>query len=202
MRNGLAAILPTIDSTMAKRVSMQDRLRAACAADLLVKIDRPLLDAGLPAVTLGYVAKFNSHWVLMNVVDDGIRFDGFQALRTSDIVSIQVPAANAAFVEKALELRNESRPASDCIRLASLTELIASTASLFPLVTIHQEVHRPDQCDIGRFEAIEGESLILHGIDPEAHWHGSETKIPVANITRVDFGDSYAEALTLVNAAL
>lgn len=145
----------------------------------------------------GYVLAVGPVFFLVCTVSDRMWFDGFECFRIADVSHIQ-PNPHAAFVERALELRGQLRPARPDIDLASVDRILATAGRASPLVTICVEEIDPDVCYIGRVVAIGGESVTLHEIDPDAVWETSPTEYALADITRVAFGQDYEGALHLV----
>jgi hypothetical protein len=181
---------------MAKATHKFDRLAAAMAAGTLVCVSRAPLDC---ARIVGYVHHVGHQWVVLGVVGCNIRYDGFSALRLSELISIVAPYENAPFVELALSLRGESQELAEMVDCSSLTALLRTVSAAFPLVTIHREFVNQNECDIGRVEEVSPTTLVLRGIGPDARWHETPTTIDLADVTRVDFGGGYEAALDLVN---
>ena len=80
----------------------------------------------------------------------------------------------------------------------SLKELLLSASRLFPVVTIHIEKVDPDVCYIGRIVDLNKDHVALLEIGPDACWDKKPTSYRLREITRVDFGGQYEEALHLV----
>lgn len=140
----------------------------------------------------------SERWLLLLRIGDGVVYGGFQAFRLQDVTSLDVPSPRAVFQEKVLRKRGLRRPRTPKISLASTQELAASAGRRFPLVAIHREKADPDVCHIGRVVASSASSVSLLEITPDAEWHESHTTYGIAQITRVDFGGPYEEALALV----
>src|SRR5262245_54591984 len=122
------------------------KLAAALRDKTLVKFTRPFEGGSVN----GYVLDIGPRWFLLALVRDGIRFDGFQCFRLSDVRKLQVPHPYAAFTEAALKKRGERLPKKLRVTVASIEELLLSANRLFPLVVIHREKVDPDICEIGR----------------------------------------------------
>jgi hypothetical protein len=131
-------------------------------------------------------------------VSDGIRYDGFQCFRLRDVRELRVPNPHADFVEKVLRLRGERTPKKPRVKLETLESLLVTASRCFPLVTIHREVVDPHVCHIGRVEGIARGWVPLLEIDPSGVWDAEPIEYRLAEITRVDFGGDYEEALFLV----
>jgi hypothetical protein len=84
------------------------------------------------------------------------------------------------------------------VRLDSVEELLLTASRAFPIVTIHREKVNPDLCHIGKVVKIENGRVFLLEIGPDAIWEENPTEYRLREITRVDFGGGYEEALILV----
>ncbi|MGA2809675.1 MAG: hypothetical protein ABSE87_16220 [Terracidiphilus sp.] len=170
------------------------KLVEALCDKTLVKFWNPY-DSGS---TQGYVLDIGPHFFLLGLIGGEIRFNGFQCLRLSDVRRLQVPDPYSDFIVAALRKRGESIKRKPNINLQSLPELLWSANRLFPLVTIHRERVKPDTCEIGRVIDIGKAQVSLLEIGPDAVWEEEPTDIPLREITRVDFGGGYEDALQLV----
>lgn len=177
-----------------KHVELQTMLAAAMTGRSLVRISRNVDPDG----TDGYVVDTSEHWLLLLLIGNGVTYEGFQAFRLRDITSLEVPSPRAAFYEAALRKRGLRRPRTPKLNLASTQELICSAAKRFPLVGIHREKAQPDFYEIGKVIAASAASVSLLRVTPDATWDDGPTAYRLAQITRVDFGGPYEEALALV----
>jgi hypothetical protein len=176
----------------------RERLSAARLARTLVRIHRSCEEGHVT----GYVCSLSSELVLVHVVSDDIRFDGFQALRLRDVTRVQAPAPHAAFVERALELRRLRRKrAPVSLDLTSIASLLTTASQAFPLVTIHRELADPDVCHIGTVLGMTATSVTLREITPDARWEKKKVRHALSDITRVDVGGAYENALHIVDQA-
>ncbi len=173
---------------------ISSRLRGALRKKLLVKFTRPF-EAG--AVN-GYVLSVGPRFFLVAVVDDYIRFNGFECFRTSDVRRLEVPHKHAKFAEAALKKRGERMPKKPAVRLASTEALLLSSSRAFPLVTIHREQVDPEVCWVGQVVGVAKGSVSFLEISSDATWYRTPTDYKISEITRVDFGGQYEEALHLV----
>jgi len=148
--------------------------------------------------THGYVLDIGPQFFLLGLIDDYLKFDGFECFLHSDIRRLKVPAPYEKFVVAALRKRGQSIERKPDIDLASLPAILRTANDLFPLITIHRERVKPDTCEIGRITDISKSHLLLLEIGPDALWYRRPTKIPLKDITRVGFGGGYEEALHLV----
>ncbi|SRR5258706_4176924 len=145
----------------------------------------------------GYVLDVGPQFFLLALVSDRIWFDGFECFRISDIRHME-PDLYATFAEAALKERGERRPKKLRVSVASVEELLLSASAAFPLVTIHREKVDPDACWIGRVLGVDRGCVSLLEIDPQATWEEAPTDYRLSEITRVNFGGDYENALHLV----
>jgi hypothetical protein len=145
----------------------------------------------------GHVLDIGPKFFLLALVSDCIWFDGFQCIRINDIGDVESDPY-AAFTETALKKRGERIPRRPRVNVASVEELLLSASRAFPLVTIHREQVDPDVCWIGRVLGVEKGRVLLREIGPDARWDEAPNAYRLSEITRVDFGGDYEDALHLV----
>ena len=173
------------------------QLALAIRNKLLVGFTRPLEQGTVN----GYVLDAGPRFFLIAYLDEYIRLNGFQCFRVADVRRLQVPPKDAGFYEAALSKRNQRRPPRPPVNLSSIEPLLLSAGRAFPLVTIHRELADPDVCHIGRvIDAAKGRVSLLE-IGSDAVWDRKPTQYRLSEITRVDFGGAYEEALALVGGA-
>lgn len=143
----------------------------------------------------GYVLDMGPKFFLLGVVDDRIRFDGFQCMRLSDVRRLKVPAPYAEFVVAAFIKRGETIKRKPSINLGSIAKILESANRIAPLVTIHTQKTDPDVCWIGRVLGGTKSHINLLEIGPDAVWEDMPTKKALKAITRVDFLGGYEDAL-------
>ena len=170
------------------------RLGEALRKKLLVKFTRPF-EAG--SVT-GYVLEIGPRFFLLALVDDYIRFNGFECFRISDVRRLESPHKHARFAEAALKKRGERLPKKPAVSLASTEALLLSSSRVFPLVTIYREQVDPEVCWVGHVLGVSKGSVSFLQISADATWYRRPTEYMISEITRVDFGGQYEEALHLV----
>jgi hypothetical protein len=121
-------------------------------------------------------------------------------LRIKDVKSIDVDPYRA-FAESALKKRGLRRPRKPRVLMDTVQTILASVGSIYPLVTIHCEESKPDECYIGAVVRTTRTLLDLLEIDPHATWDHTVTTYSLREITRINFGGSYEEALYLVGGS-
>ena len=185
---------------MENKASRTERI----ASQLLATRSREIVKFRSPfeeGSTTGYVLDVGPEFFLLLLIDDAVRFNGFQCLRLRDVRKLQVPAKYAAFHEAALRVRGEIAEKKPRVRLDKVSEILRTASKAFPLIAIHREKVNPDVCRIGRVTGIDESNVQMLEIGPDAIWETKPTEYRLREITRVDFGGDYEEALFLVGGA-
>ncbi|ADZ92073.1 hypothetical protein [Marinomonas mediterranea] len=163
----------------------------------VVRIFREDLD-GPDNWTDGFVIDANEEMVLLQLVDDGVHLNGYQILFLEDISDFVHPAPFNDFQKRVLELRDEEIEDPD-VDLDDLAVLLVDISEEFGLVTLHREEVEPDSCEIGRVVRADAVSFELEEIGSDARWFDETFEYDLYDITRIEFGSSYEEALVLAN---
>ena len=145
----------------------------------------------------GYVLDVGPKFFLLALVSDRLWFDGFECFRIADVRKLR-PDPYGAFIEQALKKRGEKRPGKLRVTITSVQKILLTAGRAFPLVTIHREEIDPDVCWIGRILEVRPEVVKILEIGPDAVWETKPEEYRLAEITHVNFGGDYEEALYLV----
>jgi hypothetical protein len=97
-----------------------------------------------------------------------------------------------------LKKRGQRLPKKPPVVVSSLAELLLTANRAFPLVTIHREKVDADACWIGRVVDLRQGRMTLLEIGPGAVWDDALETYRLREITRVDFGGDYEDALQSV----
>jgi hypothetical protein len=145
----------------------------------------------------GYILDIGPKFFLMALVSDRFWLDGFECFRVSDVSDVR-PDPYAHFAETVLQKRCERVSKKPRLSVASIEELLLSASRVFPLVTVHREQVDPGVCWIGRILSVERGQMSLLEINPDATWDEKPNHYRLSEITRVNFGGDYENALHLV----
>jgi len=148
-------------------------------------------------LTTGYIVGVSSDLFLLLLIGDRIRYDGYQVHRIRDVRRLQ-DEPRSGFVETVIKRRRDRRPAKARIRLGCFGEVLRSAGRHYPLVTINRERIDPDICQIGAVVDVSDHRVTLREIRPDASWWGDLDDYALREITRIDFGGDYVDALSLV----
>lgn len=148
-------------------------------------------------VVHGYVLDVGQKFFLLALVSDRLWFDGFECFRIADIRKLR-PDPYERFTEQALKKRGEKMSKKPRISLKNIQELLRTAGRAFPLVTIHREEIDPDVCWVGRILQVTHNTLRIREIGPDAVWDSNSEEYHSKDITQVNFGGDYEDALYLV----
>lgn len=172
-------------------------LEKARTRNNVVRIFREELD-GPDGWTDGFVVDANEEMVLLQLVDDSVRLNGYQVLFLEDISDFAHPAPFNDFQKKVLALRGE-KVVDPEVELDDLAVLLIDISEEFGLVTLHREEIEPDSCEIGRVVRADAVTYELEEIGSDARWFDDTFEYDLYDITRIEFGGAYEDALLLAN---
>jgi len=175
-------------------------LEKAKTRNNLVRIFREGLD-GTDSWYDGFVLEANEEMVLLQLIDDSIRLNGYQILFLEDISDFVHPSPFNDFQKRVLELRQETIQLPR-VELTELGQLLLDITEKYGLITLHREEQEADSCEIGRVLKIDDVSFELEEIGSDARWFDDTYEYDLYDITRIEFGGAYEEALLLVNEDL
>lgn len=161
----------------------------------IVRIDRsPEIEDDID----GYVVGVSELFVMLHAIDlNFINLNGYIVLRTEDIRRYRVREDHEFFLNRALKLKGIQPVPQPEIDLSSVPTLLTSAEARFPLVTIHREIMNSETCFIGRVQKLTDKTVTMEEISPAAKSDRAR-RYSFKDITRIDFGGAYEEALALV----
>ena len=172
-------------------------LERARRRHLLVRVYREGLD-GRGGFSEGFVVGLSPRFVVLHRLDPAMLLDGYSVLHVGDITAVERAYCGRKFQEKALALRGQAPKPPEGLDLSSLSAVLMSAGARFPLLAIHRERLRRDACWIGQVASLTDKTFVLREIDTEAEWDG-QTRYRFRDVTLVEFGGSYEQALALVS---
>ena len=132
-------------------------------------------------------------------LSDRVVLDGWTALRRADIQSVTRYPVEDNFEIKALEARGQWPPEPpDQLRLGTTEDVLRMAAASGPMVSVFREFERPRVCWIGALRRIKRDTLMLLEVNVAGGWARKPRLFDLDDVTRVDFGGGYEEALHLV----
>lgn len=162
----------------------------------LVKFSRKPIDE---SALYGFVLAFSDTLTLLHILQTSTyTLNGYSVIRNEDVSLYAVyDRPNYYFDSRVLKLKGIHPEPQPNISIASLPDLLTSIDKLYPLTTIYREGRKNEGCFIGRLAGMTPKTFTLYEIDDCAEWIGPH-RYRFKDITRVDFGGGFEEALALV----
>jgi hypothetical protein len=168
----------------------------AAARQALVRVFRAF---GEDSRLDGFVVGVDPAWTVLALLRDGMRLDGYAAVRTADVVRVSVRVGREPFAVRALKRRGGWPPVPPAaMALGSLADVLAMAAANAPIVDLQAEQRFPGDAYLGVVTAIDGETAHLLEVSAEADWYDEPTPYATADVTRVEFAGDYEDAVYLV----
>jgi hypothetical protein len=173
---------------------LKEKLERLTTSRELVQITRRLKGADRLE---GFLVGHGERWVLLHLVTPhGFSLDGYVALRTIDIKTCKRWGADHEFFpSRCLDYFAEIPVVPQGIDLARTHRLIVSAAAQWPLLTLFVEDDDPGVCFVGQPVLVSSRSLRLLPISPAAQWQEEPIRYDLHDVTRIQFGGRYEEAL-------
>lgn len=142
----------------------------------------------------GFVVGLSEALVVVHTLNSGtMRLNGYTVVRLKDVIEC---TNDESFAPTALKLLGERpKPQPDLLYL-DMPGLLSSVGTHYPLLEIFQE-KTGSAFYIGRIVGFGKRKVHLQAVSRDGTW-GDTYKFACKEITRVDFGDGYDEALWLV----
>jgi hypothetical protein len=162
-----------------------------------IEFDRKPVDRDL---VRGFVLEFSERLTLISPLDDErFELNGYTVIRNCDVRRWR-QSEEDSFCVRALKLKGIQPTRKRGLSLASWPELLKTANELFPLITISRERIDRNVCQIGRLVSENRVSFELKEIDTNGSWEDCQ-RYKFSDLTRVDFGGGYEDALARVAAA-
>jgi hypothetical protein len=171
------------------------RLARAQAEGLLVRVRRTLPDAD---VVDGFVVGVGAEWLALAWLSDRIELDGWSLLRVADVRSVKIEPDEECFEIRALRARGQWPPTDPGVPLDDTAAAVLAIGASWPLVAVHRELDRPDEAWVGAVRGVKGSTLTLLEVGVQADWGRKTRSYDLDDLTRLDFGGGYEQALALV----
>lgn len=165
----------------------------------LVKFSRELLDE---SDLLGFVLACGQTLTLLHLLETStFTLNGYTVIRNDDVTLYAVyDRPDYYFDSRVLRMKGIKPQPPPGIEISSLPDLLTSVNKSYPLFTIHREKINNEVCFIGRLAGMTPKTFTLFEIDPCAEWERGH-RYRFEDVTKVDFGGGYEEALAMAARA-
>jgi hypothetical protein len=174
------------------------QLREALDARVPVQLARERV---APGWVHGYVIGLSAEFCLIAEVSDAMHFDGFLAVAVGDVSAVEQDPGRE-FVEKALQLNDQTIPELPGFKLDDWQAIAESAAAQTPLLSLNMLDEADGEVSyVGRLTGAEHDALVLQEVDPNAHWYPDTGAYEFAGIGSIGFGTAYMLLLARIAAA-
>lgn len=178
------------------RAKLRKRLERAQVQEALVHIRRWI--PGADRVE-GFVVGLSQDWVLLHRLSDRIAFDGWITVRFQDVQAVTIYPTEDCFEIAAVKARGLWPPTPPAATVPeNINQVLAQAKDHSSVITVHREFERPDVAWCGAVRDISEDTLRFLEVNVAAGWGRKPRLFDLDDITRVDFGGGYEEALQLV----
>ena len=144
----------------------------------------------------GFVVGLSDDWVLLHLLSGPMmKLNGYVALRTADLTEIE---DDESFAPLALKLSGERPKEQLDLLMIDLPGILSSATPLFPLLAIFRERLPGGGCYIGKIAKLSPKRIHLRVVNRGGEWVEKPYKFRYKDVTRIDLGDGYLDALWLV----
>lgn len=148
----------------------------------------------------GFVHSETESLMLLQLVSNRYDLDGYRCIRKKDIHVVSDEFTRKDFVQRALRCKG-LQPESPKVELVDdIRVMMQQIPSGYEIVTIHRELVRPDECEIGKLCDTTEDKYTLDWITPDGEWEPDDRPFKFTDVTRLDWGDEYSQTLLLVDA--
>ncbi len=166
-----------------RRMNLRTKARLESAGHKhLVQFTRPFEHGS----TMGYVVDIGPRFFLLSLVDELIRFNGFQCLRLQDVRNLQAPARYSKFVAAALKTRGTNSEKASCKSRQSSGTLADGRQG----ISAYNDSSRKGSSRGLPHRSCRGSERRLSlsiEIGPDARWDNEPLRYRNREITRIDF---------------
>lgn len=175
--------------------SVVARLEHAQSHQLLVHLRRWIPGADRLE---GFVVGIGKQWVVLQRLSDRVAFDGWILLRLKDVQAVSMDPDPECFEIKALMARDQWPPTTPELNLDDAVGVLTSASATAAMVSVFDEFDRPDVCWIGAVVCVDKSKLRLLEVNARGGWARRPRTFDPDDVTRLDLGGGYEEALQLV----
>jgi hypothetical protein len=149
----------------------------------------------------GFVLGWSQKLTLLHVVSDHLfELNGYCVLKNSEVRRWRVAEPDSLMV-RALETKRIRPKPLASISYEDWPSVLRTAGAAYPLLTIYRERIKKDACHIGRLSTVDSRSFVLNEIDSSACWDDEPCRYKFSDLTLVQFGGRYEDALYRVALA-
>lgn len=147
------------------------------------------------AKVAGFATAFSDTLILLQVLDwDSFRLNGYTLIPADDVSDYRVFDSPKFWQCRAVKLFRQTPKNPKGLLIGSYREFLKSNVGKDRLVTLHVENTKPDVCYVGVVVSVTEKTVAIEDLNSNAEWTGLR-RLKLTDLTRIDFGGGYEEAL-------
>lgn len=174
------------------RNAVVDLLKMAACTESPVRVERD--HEWWAADVNGFVVKVGKRWVVIQELTDVVYFDGFQVVWIEDITDVEEDR-EGGYIERAATALGRPEPDFDVPEDAITADVLRTAADYSTLVSVFFERMDDSPLLVGHIASIEEKKFDIQLINPRGVWVDEPTTWWCKDVTRIEVGDRYADAL-------
>jgi hypothetical protein len=145
-------------------------------------------------MTDGFVIALTDDWLVMHALDDGVYLDDIVILRLRDVSRVWF-RDDDAYHHRAIAGLGRRAATFECEDSPSASQLLSATSARADIFAIHLEGLDGEPMFIGRLVDLRKKSFDFHYVGRDGVWANEVDRIKHRDITRIEVGGRYLEAL-------
>jgi len=172
-----------------------DRLSALVRSSVLVEVERDLPTS--PNIR-GFVVGVSSRFLMIRILSDDFQLNGYSIIPIDTVSQYRIASEYQEMVDYLLGYEGDDVDGFDStsfIKMASDFEFLKDVHKYFPVVSVFLEDEEEYVFELGLVEEVLESTLIMRTISPTGIIAKDVTMIDLDEVTRIDFGGAYEEAV-------
>ena len=149
----------------------------------------------------GYLVARSEAVVVIHQVSERLDLNGYSAFNWNDIESMDEIFEERELLERSLQIKEQTPVVPAELNVSSMKALMDSAQKQFGILLIERELVSPEEVEVGIVRLATDDTYVLRWMSEFADWINDDRAFRYADITRVEFGEEYAQTLLAVARA-
>lgn len=146
----------------------------------------------------GFVVARSQAVVVIHQISERLDLNGYSAFHWDDIESMDEIFEERELLERSLQIKQEVPVVPPELDTSSMRALMDSAQKQFGILLIERELVAPEEVEVGIVRLATDDTYVLRWMSEFADWRNDDRAFRYADITRVEFGEEYAQTLLAV----
>lgn len=149
----------------------------------------------------GYVVARSEAIVVIHQISERLDLNGYSAFYVDDIEAMDESFEEKELLESSLRIKELTPVVPAGIDPTSMKSLMDSAQKSYGILLIERELVSPEEVEVGIVRLATDDTYVLRWMSEFAEWVNDDRAFRYADITRVEFGEEYAQTLLAVEKA-